>query len=177
MPGLAPWARRRLLVTLGSMAVLSPLAKAGLVLGLGLGGFADGIVLHQILGWHHLVCTTETCRPETVEVLKLQNRQDGFFHLGTWLLTLCGVALLFRAAAARRSTDPWSGRSFTGALLAGWGVFNLVEGLINHQVLGLHHVRPGHAHQLLFDLLFLAAGALLIGIGVTLCRSRAQRLR
>ena len=27
---------------------------AGIFLGLGLGGFFDGIVLHQILQWHHM---------------------------------------------------------------------------------------------------------------------------
>ncbi len=157
------------------MAALSPLTKAGLVLGLGLGGFADGIVLHQILGWHHLICTTETCQPTSVEMLTLQNRQDGFFHLGTWSLTLCGVALLFRAAATRRADSPWSGRVLGGAMLAGWGAFNLVEGLINHQLLGLHHVRPGHPQQLLFDLLFLASGVLLIALGTLLIRRSSAR--
>jgi uncharacterized membrane protein len=109
---------------------MAPLVKAGLVLGLGLGGFADGIVLHQILGWHHLICTADTCQPETVAALKLQNTQDGFFHLGTWLLTLAGTGMLFRAA--RAAGQPWSGRALAGALLAGWGVFNLAEGLVNH---------------------------------------------
>ena len=28
---------------------------AGIVLGIGLGGFFDGIVLHQILQWHHML--------------------------------------------------------------------------------------------------------------------------
>lgn len=28
---------------------------AGILLGLGLGGFFDGIVLHQILQWHHML--------------------------------------------------------------------------------------------------------------------------
>jgi uncharacterized membrane protein len=28
----------------------NPLVRAGLVLGMGFGGFADGIILHQILG-------------------------------------------------------------------------------------------------------------------------------
>ncbi len=148
------------------------------MLGLGLGGFADGIVLHQILGWHHLVCTTATCQPESVEMLKLQNRQDGFFHLGTWLLTLAGVALLFRAAAAHRAhATAWSGRVLAGAMLAGWGAFNLVEGLINHQLLGLHHVRPGHRHELLFDLLFLASGVALLGLGTILVRATTARRR
>ncbi|QXE24247.1 hypothetical protein B6N60_02951 [Richelia sinica FACHB-800] len=28
---------------------------AGVFLGLGLGGFVDGILLHQILQWHHMI--------------------------------------------------------------------------------------------------------------------------
>jgi uncharacterized membrane protein len=36
--------------------VSQPPSKAsGLLYGLGLGGFIDGIVLHQILQWHHMV--------------------------------------------------------------------------------------------------------------------------
>lgn len=150
-----------------------PLTRAGLVLGLGLGGFADGIVLHQILGWHHLICTTETCQPETVEALKVQNMQDGFFHLATWLLTIAGVVMLF---CAGRAAHEWSGRVLSGAMLAGWGVFNLVEGIVNHHVLRIHQVRPGHPNELLFDWLFLASGVLLIAVGAWINRS-AGRLR
>ena len=29
--------------------------SAGLLLGMGLGGFFDGIVLHQLLQWHHMI--------------------------------------------------------------------------------------------------------------------------
>ena len=32
-----------------------PSRASGLLYGLGLGGFVDGIVLHQILQWHHMV--------------------------------------------------------------------------------------------------------------------------
>jgi uncharacterized membrane protein len=143
-----------------------PLVRAGLVLGLGFGGFADGIVLHQILGWHHLVCVTAHCRPTSIEQLQLQNIQDGFFHLGVWLVSLAGTAMLFRAA---RSAGPrWTGRILIGAMLAGWGLFNFVEGIIDHQILGIHHVLPGHPHQFLFDMLFLAAGVALVIIGVWL---------
>lgn len=152
---------------------MKSLTKAGIVLGLGLGGFIDGIVLHQILGWHHLVCTTETCQVETVEALKLQNTQDGFFHLATWLLTASGVAMLFRAARDQRQA--WAGRTLSGAMLAGWGAFNFVEGLIDHQLLGIHHVLPGHPNQLLFDLLFLASGVILMAIGASLVRSGQRR--
>jgi uncharacterized membrane protein len=151
---------------------MSPLAKAGIILGLGLGGFIDGIVLHQILGWHHLICTTDTCQAETVAALKTQNTQDGFFHLATWLLTAAGIARLFRAA--RVTSEVWSGRRLLGAMLAGWGAFNLVEGLVDHQILGIHHVRPGHPNQFLFDLLFLASGIILIVIGWSMTRTTAD---
>ena len=36
-------------------------------------------------------------------------------------------------------SPPW--RLHVGVLLAGWGGFNLVEGLVDHQLLGIHHVR------------------------------------
>jgi len=152
---------------------MKPLTKAGIVLGLGLGGFVDGIVLHQILGWHHLICTTDTCQVQTVEALKTQNTQDGFFHLVTWLLTAGGVAMLFRAARDR--SQIWAGRGLFGAMLAGWGVFNLGEGLLAHQILGLHHVLPGHPHQLLFDLLYLAAGIVFVLVGSSLARGAPRR--
>lgn len=32
-----------------------PLASAALVLGIGIGGFADGVILHQILQWHEML--------------------------------------------------------------------------------------------------------------------------
>jgi len=146
-----------------------PLVRAGIVLGLGFGGFADGIILHQILGWHHLVCVTAHCQPTSIEHLQLQNTQDGFFHLGLWLVSLVGTAMLFRAA---RHTGPeWHGRVLFGAMLAGWGLFNFVEGIIDHQILGIHHVLPGHPHQLWFDLLFLAAGVMFFVIGTRLIHS------
>jgi uncharacterized membrane protein len=146
-----------------------PLVWAGIVLGLGFGGFADGIVLHQILGWHHLVCVTAHCQPTSIEQLQLQNTQDGFFHLALWLVSLVGTAMLFRAA--RHAGSPWNGRVLLGSMLTGWGLFQLVEGTVDHHLLGIHHVLPGHPHQLWFDVLFLAAGIVLFMIGVRFIRS------
>jgi uncharacterized membrane protein len=151
---------------------MKSLTKAGIVLGLGLGGFIDGIVLHQILGWHHLVCTTDTCQVETVEALKQQNTQDGFFHLATWILTVVGVAMLF--SAARKQAQVWSGRTLFGSMLAGWGMFNFVEGLIDHQILGIHHVRPGHPNEFMWDMLFLASGVVLMLVGGAIARRQTQ---
>jgi uncharacterized membrane protein len=135
---------------------------------LGLGGLFDGIVLHQILGWHHLICTTATCQPESIAGLKTQITQDGFFDFTVWIITLAGIILLFRAT--RLQPTLWSPKVFAGALLGGWGTFNFVEGLLDHQILGLHHVLPGSPHSFLFDMLFLASGLLLAGGGWVLAR-------
>jgi len=49
-----------------NMALKNPLVRAGFVLGAGFGGLADGIVLHSILGWHHMICYTMDCQPTSV---------------------------------------------------------------------------------------------------------------
>jgi uncharacterized membrane protein len=145
-----------------------PLVWAGAVLGMGFGGLADGIVLHSILGWHHLICAGagEFCQPASTEQLKLENTQDGYFDLALWLVLLAGTAMLFRAA--RHAGPAWKARVLCGAMLAGCGVFNFLEGLVNHQILGIHHVLPGSPHQLLFDMLFLANGAVFFVVGAWL---------
>jgi uncharacterized membrane protein len=72
-----------------------------------------------------------------------------------------GIGLLFHAG--RRADVAWSGKLLLGALIAGWGLFNLVEGLIDHQLLGIHHVHPG-AGQRAWDLGFVTLG----GVGLML---------
>ena len=49
-----------------------------------------------------------------------------------------------------------------GLVLAGWGIFNVVEGLVNHQILGVHHVRDDLGAPLSWDIGFLVLGVLLI---------------
>lgn len=105
----------------------------GLLLGVGLGGFVDGIVLHQILQWHHLLS-------ERGYATNVQIAADGFFHGLTWIAVLAGVLWLWRRLGYAGPL-PWA--ALIGPMLAGWGVFNLVEGLIDHHLLGVHHVRAG----------------------------------
>ena len=147
------------------------MVRAGVVLGLGLGGFFDGIVLHQILQWHHML-TSAGYSSKTVAGLEVNTLWDGLFHAGTYVLTLLGLALLWRAS--QRAHSRWSGRAFVGSLLLGWGVFNLVEGLVDHQILGIHHVRPG-PNQLAWDLAFLAWGAAMLVAGWFLISARSGR--
>jgi uncharacterized membrane protein len=141
------------------------LVAAGLLLGVGLGGFADGIVLHQLLQWHNLL--SSWLPVNDLVSAKVNMFWDGLFHAFCWCATLAGVVLLFRSE--RRAEAPWSGHLLFGAGLAGWGLFNLVEGLIDHQLLGLHHVKPG-PQQLAWDLAFLGLGALQLGAGWAIAR-------
>ncbi|MFI7600149.1 DUF2243 domain-containing protein [Actinoplanes sp. NPDC049681] len=137
------------------------LRAPGLLLGAGLGGFVDGIVLHQVLQWHHML--TGIRSPDTVPGLRMNTLADGLFHVAAWLLVLGGIALL-SSRVTRDRREAWTSRELWGWVLAGWGVFNLVEGLVDHHLLGVHHVREG-AHHLGWDLAFLAVGAVLIGAG------------
>jgi uncharacterized membrane protein len=148
----------------------------GIVLGVGLGGFADGILLHQLLQWHHMLTSTNTDRigvkyysPNTVSGLEMNTVWDGIFHTVCWVSVLTGLALLY-ARVTHRRRQVWASRVLWGWILAGWGLFNLVEGLLDHQVLGIHHVHGG-PYQVWWDAGFLVLGALLLAGGYLLQRS------
>lgn len=142
------------------------LIAAGTLIGTGLGGFIDGIVFHQILQWHNMLSSRVV--PTDLVAMKYNMVWDGLFHAFTWLVTAAGIAMLWRAG--QKDSVPWSTRTFVGSLLLGWGLFNVVEGLIDHQWLGIHHVHPG-ANELAWDLGFLAFGALLAVGGWKLIRA------
>lgn len=148
----------------------------GIVLGIGLGGFVDGIGLHQLLQWHHMLSSTGSDNiglraypVDTVSGLQMNTVWDGLFHTFTWLSVLIGLYLLYSRVVAARG-QVWGSRVLWGWILVGWGVFNLVEGVINHHLLAIHHVRSG-PDQLWWDLGFLAVGVVLIAGGWLLQRS------
>jgi uncharacterized membrane protein len=143
----------------------------GIVLGLGLGGFLDGIVLHQIIQWHNMLSSTDRWPVATLEGMEANMRADGLFHAATWVLTVLGLWMLWKAL----HNDAYgSGRALVGWMLLGWGLFNLVEGIIDHQVMGLHNVREG-SNELAWDLGFLAFGVALIVGGWLLARGADPR--
>lgn len=137
-----------------------PIVSAGILLGTGMGGFVDGIVLHQILQWHNMLSSIRP--PDDLITMKYNMVWDGLFHAFTWLATAVGLAKLWRAGF--RADVAWSTKTLVGALVLGWGLFNFVEGLIDHQLLGIHHVHPGSA-QLAWDVAFLISGLVMIGAG------------
>jgi uncharacterized membrane protein len=139
------------------------------LLGVGLGGFIDGIVLHQILQWHHMLTATGDHPSTTVAGLEDNTLADGLFHAATWVLVLIGTTIAVRAWQRGELAPPW--RAHIGMLLAGWGVFNVVEGVVNHHILTVHHVRDDVSDKLPWDLGFLAFGAVLVIMGLALARS------
>jgi uncharacterized membrane protein len=161
---------------------VSALRTPAVVTGIGLGGFFDGIVLHQVLQLHHMLSNTEADRfgiavydETTVAGLRTNVLWDGLFHVATYILVLAGLLLLWRAL--RRTAPqrlPW--RLLWGGLLAGWGIFNLVEGIVDHHILAIHHVYDtgDPTTTLLLDLLFLASGVVLLLVGWSMMRSATR---
>ena len=136
------------------------LPTPGLVLGIGMGGFIDGIVLHQIAQWHNM--GSAILPPVTMLAMSRNMTWDGLFHLATWALVLLGILMLWSEGRSRAPTS----RILLGQMLCGWGLFNLVEGIVDHHLLGLHHVRDLPFHVPAYDWLFLGvggAGLLLLG--------------
>jgi len=137
-----------------------PLILAGIMMGSGLGGFFDGILFHQLLQIHSMLSAKYP--PENVRNLEINMFWDGLFHALAYTMTIVGLVLLWKAG--RRADVPWSGRVFSGAMLAGWGLFNFTEGIINHHILHVHHVMERYGLSL-FDYAFLASGLVLVLIG------------
>lgn len=146
--------------------VAPPLRLPGFLLGIGLGGFLDGIVLHQILQWHHMLTDTGDHPMTTVAGLETNTLADGFFHLATWVFVFVGANMAMRAWQHGRLAPPW--RTHVGMLLTGWGAFNVVEGVVDHHVLTIHHVRDDLGGPLSWDVGFLVLGAVLIAVGIAL---------
>lgn len=144
--------------------------NGGLLLGIGFGGFFDGIVLHQVLQWHHMLSSTGDHPTTTLGGLEDNTLADGLFHSFTFVAALAGLFLIW---GALRKGAVLSGRRLIGLMLAGWGLFNLVEGIVDHQILTVHHVN--YENVVLWDSLFLASGVLLLVVGIILARSGAQR--
>ena len=150
----------------------------GTILGIGLGGFVDGILLHQILQWHHMLTSTDTDNvgieyypADTVHGLQINTVWDGLFHTFTWLAVLTGLGLLYSRVTHSRGRV-WASRALWGWILLGWGMFNVVEGVVDHHILGIHHVRSGE-YQTWWDIGFLVFGALLVVGGWLLQRTAA----
>lgn len=142
-------------------AILTP----GFLVGFGLGGLFDVIVLHQILQWHHQLSSIYSTA--TLAGLRRNVLADGLLSAAMWALAVLGGALLWRAVG-RADLRGTSG-ALTGALLVGWGSFHVFDEFVNHRIVGAHHIRPG-PNALAYDVGFFTVGVLLVAGGLALIR-------
>jgi uncharacterized membrane protein len=133
------------------------------VLGFALGGFFDGILLHQILQWHHLLSLVPA-----VDTLRAQVLWDGYFHALMYVIAAAGLWGLWRVR--RQAEERW-GRALAGALLAGLGLWHVVDAVLSHWLLGIHRIKLDSPNPLMWDLMWLAAfGVLPLILGWVLLR-------
>ena len=149
------------------------LGTAGATLGFALGGFFDGILLHQILQWHHVLSGLgDVSRGgASWHSLRVQVLADGLFHALMYVIALTGLWLLWRA---RRVAPDLPGRRFLGAVLAGFGLWHVVDAIVSHWLLGLHHIRMEAESVLFWDVAFFVAGAALLVAGAALWREGSR---
>ena len=109
---------------------------------------------------------------DTLANLERNTLGDGIFHAATWIITVAGVFVLISSNGARHEEGGMG--TLIGGALVGWGLFNLVEGLIDHHILNLHHVRPG-ADEFVYDVAFLAWGVIMLAAGALLIQAAVNR--
>jgi uncharacterized membrane protein len=127
---------------------------AAILLGIGLGGLAESILLQDLLQLHTMLSAVTPAIDAAS--IRANLRWTGVDNAVCFVAVFVGAISLYRAARNRMPVPP--PRRFAGFLLIGWGGFNLVEGLLDHAILRIHHVVEG-PHALLGDFLFLAVGA------------------
>ena len=138
---------------------------AGAIIGFSLGGFFDGILLHQVLQWHHLFSLVPG---EMWRDIRNQILMDGWFHVLHYAIALVGLWLLWSARAGSGSD-----RRLLGAALLGFGVWQFVDVVLFHWILMIHRIRVDVANPLAYDLGWLAAfGVTTLCAGLWLWRRR-----
>ena len=122
------------------------LRRAGFVLGFAFGGFFDGILLHQVLQWHHLLSLVEA---ESVRDIRVQILADGLFHVLMYAIAAVGLWLLWRARHGFES--PGADRAVLSATVLGFSVWQFVDVVLFHWILQIHRIRVGVPNPLLYD--------------------------
>lgn len=142
---------------------MRPLIPA-VALGMALGGFFDGILLHQILQWHHLFSLV----PGMTDLRRLI-LWDGYFHAGMYGLAVIGLAGIWRRRGVI-GDDPH--RRLWAPMLMGFGLWHAIDAVLSHWVLGIHRIKDDSAVPLLWDAGWLivfgilpAAARLWLGMG------------
>jgi uncharacterized membrane protein len=131
-----------------SVATGRSLILPTVVLGVGLSGFFDGILLHQVLQWHHLLSLVPG---EPFRDIRTQILADGLFHVLMYFVTAAGLWLLWRRRGALGlPSGGW--RAVAGGGLLGFGLWNVIDVGFFHWILGIHRIRINVPEPMLYDL-------------------------
>jgi uncharacterized membrane protein len=151
------------------------LLPAAAVLGVGLGGFFDGILLHQVLQWHHLLSLVPG---EALRDIGNQILADGLFHVLMYAITAAGLWMLWRRRAALR--EPGASARVLGGALLGFGGWNIADVGLFHWIMGIHRIRVDVSDPLAWDIGWLVIFGLAVtaaGLPGRQTRSRDRRRR
>jgi uncharacterized membrane protein len=138
---------------------------SGSLLGFAMGGFFDGILLHQILQWHHLLSLVDS---PLVDDIRTQILADGLFHALMYLIAAAGLCVLWRTHGELSESN--AARRFLAYALIGFGVWNVLDAVLFHWILQIHRIRIDSDSPLTWDLIwffvfgiaFIIAGWILI---------------
>ena len=144
------------------------LTRAGILLGFAFAGFFDGILLHQVLQWHHLLSLVDA---EAVRDIRVQILADGLFHILMYAIAAVGLWLLWRGR--RGFENPGLDTRVLAACLLGFSAWQFVDVVFFHWILQIHRIRVGVPNPLFYDLGWLAVfGVPTLALGLWL-RGRA----
>ncbi len=101
----------------------------GILLGIGIAGFIDETLFHQLLQWHTFYWATD----QHGRILS-----DGLFHAASTIVLLWGTYRLWN-----REPDSYRTHMVIGGILLGGGGFNAYDGIVQHLILHLHLVNEG----------------------------------
>jgi uncharacterized membrane protein len=132
-----------------------------MLVGIGVAGFVDETVFHQLLHWHHFY---DRSTPAWGLV------SDGIFHAGSWFSIVIGLVLL----ADLRRRGAWARRRWWGGVLLGLGAFQLYDGTIQHKLLRLHQIRY-HVGLAPYDWTWNVLAAVMVVAGLVLWRRARAR--
>jgi uncharacterized membrane protein len=152
--------------TARSPVLPSKLHWAGYLLGFALGGFFDGILLHQVLQWHHLLSGVDST---TFDDIRVQILADGLFHALMYVVAAAGLWLAWRSR--RAFTLPDAGRRLLASALIGFGIWHALDAALSHWLLGIHRIRMDTSIPLIWDIGWLVAfGVVPLVAGIVMTR-------
>lgn len=94
----------------------------------------------------------------------MQLLANGLFHLLMYAVLAAGLALLCKAR--RDFARDGAGRYLLATTLLGFGAFNVLDSVVFHWILQIHHIRMDAANPLLWDAAwFVVFGVLLVLLG------------